>query len=110
MSDSEQNSGLKLQALYTIFEKHLYDFEDNAETEAALIDKIVGDYLNFLSTQQVVVPKKWRMQIIDELRHQVHQMLVKKMYGCLSVEEFLMGEGDRADKRKKSRKKYSKLF
>lgn len=105
------DSGLKLEALYTIFEKHLYDFEDdNDESEQLFIDRIVLDYLKYLTSQQVAIPRRWARQIIDELRDQVKKMLIKKMYGCLSIEEFLGKQGDRSKQQKVTKKKYSKLF
>lgn len=107
---SETGSDLKLSALYTIFEKHLYDFDDTEESQEAFIDKIVNDYMKFMMAQGVAMPRRWQMQIFEEVRDQVRKMLVKKMYGCLSIEEFVMGQGDRSAKRKVSRKKYSKLF
>lgn len=107
---SDNSSQLKVNALYTIFEKHLYDFEDNEESQEAFVNKIVQDYLNFLIAQGVSIPRRWQAQITEEIRDQVMKMLIKKMYGCLSIEEFMSGQKDRADKRKLSRKKYSKLF
>ena len=101
---------MRLDALFTILEKHLYDFEDNEDSEVAFIEKIVGDYLSFLTTQRVVVPRRFAAQITDELRDQVRKMLVKKMYGCLSIEEYVMKQRDRASKLKVARKKYAKLF
>lgn len=108
MSESEPTP--KLNALYTIFEKHLYDFDDTEESSVAFIDKIVNDYLRFLTSKNVVVPRRFRMHIVEELRDQVRKMLVKKTYGCLSLEEFITGQSDRADKRKASKKKYSGLW
>jgi hypothetical protein len=105
MSDTD----LKLDALYTIFEKHLYDFEDDEESEKAFIGKIVNDYMNFLVTTGVVVPARWRAQITEELYDQVHRMLIKKMYGALSIKEFVLNSKDRHEKRQLSRKKYTKL-
>lgn len=106
MSDTD----FKLDPLYTIFEKHLYNFEDEQESEAAFIGAIVRDYMQFLVKSKVVVPKRWENQIAEELQDQVHQMLVKKMYGCLSIEEFQKNQQDIEEKRKASRKKYKKLY
>ncbi|MEW6057710.1 MAG: hypothetical protein AB1540_13955 [Bdellovibrionota bacterium] len=107
---SGSKGDIKIDALYTIFEKHLYDFEDTEESEVAFIDKIVNDYLAFLTSKNVVVPRRWQTQIIDELRDQVRKMMVKKMYGCLSISEFVHGQADRGKKQKTAKKKYSKLF
>jgi hypothetical protein len=102
---------LKLDALYTIFEKHLYDFKDGDDSEEALIEKIVEDYLSFLVSSKVAVPQRWRAQIAEELKEQVRRMLLKKMYGCLSISEFIRNEGGaRAERRKSAKKKYRKLF
>lgn len=102
-------SNLKLDALYTIFEKHLYDFEDNEESQQAFIGKIVQDYLDFLSEHGAVVPRKWQPHIFKELEDQVLKMLVKKMYGCLSIKDFMRDQTDRSAKRKHAQKKYSKI-
>lgn len=104
---------LKLDPLYTIFEKHLYDFQASEENELELIDKIVNDYLKFLAENKVTVPRKWQASIVEELRDQVRQMLVKKAYGALSVTEFVLGERrkkDFAGRRKRARKRYSGLY
>lgn len=106
MSDAE----LKLNALYTIFEKHLYDFDDAEESEVKFIDKIVDDYIRYLNGRNVIMPRRWQAQIVDELRDQVRKMLVKKMYGCLSIQEFIANQGDRAARRKTAKKKYSGMF
>lgn len=105
-----QDTSLKLDALFTILEKHLYDFDDNTENESEFVDKIVNDYLRFLTESNVVIPRKYHHQITDELRNQVRNMLVKKMYGCLSIEEFIKQQPDAREKRKLARKKYSGIF
>ncbi|MBI3544948.1 MAG: hypothetical protein HY075_16875 [Deltaproteobacteria bacterium] len=109
-NEAEPGSPSQLAALFTIFEKHLYDFEEDTETEMAFIDKIVNDYLRYLASRKVAVPKKFLNQIVDELRHQVRTMMVKKMYGCLSIEEFMGRQTDRSALKKDTRKKYSKLW
>lgn len=102
---------LKLNALFTIFEKHLYDFDaEDDDSQQGFIDKIVLDYVKFLEAHNVALPRKFYNQIFDELRNQVRTMLVKKMYGCLSIDEFVRTQPDRAAKQKLARKKYSKIF
>ncbi|MBI3556517.1 MAG: hypothetical protein HY074_09665 [Deltaproteobacteria bacterium] len=110
MSEQDPEANTKVNALYTIFEKHLYDFEDNEESEHAFVDKIVHDYLRHLVAKNIAVPRRWHAHIVEELRDQVRKMMVKKMYGCLSIEEFVMGQTDRPARRKASKKKYSKLY
>lgn len=100
----------KINPLYTIFEKHLYDFDAQEDNEGELIDKIVVDYINLLQQKQIAVPKKWVAQIHEELKDQVRQMLVKKIYGCLSIDEYLESQKDSAVKKKKAKKRYSRMF
>ncbi len=102
---------LKLDPLYTIFEKHLYDFDDSEENQKDFVDKIAKDYIQFLNTQKVAVPSKWQHLIMDELRDQIRKMMVKKMYGCLSIEEYIVNHKTEIKSKKSSvRKKYNKLY
>lgn len=101
---------LKLDPLYTILEKHLYDFNDDEESQQQFIDNIAKDYIQYLVSRQVAVPARWSGLIMDELRSQIRSMLVKKMYGCLSIKEFVANQKDARAKRKTSRKKFAKLF
>lgn len=111
-------NALKLDPLYTIFEKHLYEFDDEGKALTLsdnhideLITRIVEDYFQFLLSRKVTVPMRWRAQIEQELQEQVRQMLIKKLYGCLSIEEYKNQES--ADLRRKRRvvqRKYKKLF
>ena len=73
---------------------------------------VVDDYLKFLTSQKVVVPKRWQSSIYEELREQVRTMLRKKMYGCLSIQDFMRGPqgGTVSAKKKNVKKKYRKLF
>lgn len=100
---------IKQNPLFTIFEKHLYDFNSNEDTEAEFITNVMNDYLTFLESKKVVVPHKWKMSIQDELREQIRSMMIKKMYGCVSLDEFITKQTDIKEKRKLVRKKYSKL-
>lgn len=110
-SVDHKNEELKLDPLYTIFEKHLYDFDDNEENQKEFVDKIAKDYIQFLTTKKVAVPSKWQHLIMEELRDQIKKMMVKKMYGCLSVEEYVVSHKTEIKSKKSTvRKKYNKLF
>ena len=101
------DTDIKLQALFTIFEKHLYDFDDDEESSDKFVDKIVFDYVQHLTGTGVLLPRRWKNQIVDELRDQVRKMLVKKMYGCLSIEEYLQTQLQQNKKRNTSKSKKS---
>lgn len=93
-------SELKLSPLYKIFESHLYDFNDETDTETEFVGKVVNDYIKFLDHTGAVVPPKMRALVIEELTDQVKKMLMKKMYGCLTLKEFLESEKAKAGKQK----------
>ena len=107
---------MKLDPLYVIFEKHLKDVDNvhdplsPAQRESAeFVDTIIEEYLKSLTKNKVAVPQRWRAQIIEELRDQVRQMLLKKTYGCLSIEDY---QRQKTPKRKKStrKKRFNKFF
>ena len=99
-----------LAALFTIFEKHLYDLDKEEANEAQFINDVVEDYIKFLHQNGAIIPKKWRIYVVDELKHQVKQMMVKKTYGCLTVEEFLKKEPNISVKKRQTKKKYQKIL
>ena len=77
--------------LYIIFEQHLFNFADPDSDRSTFIQAVVTDYLTYLRKKDILVPKPLEAAIVDELGTQVNTMLVKKIYGCLSVTEFLAG-------------------
>ncbi|HRK02480.1 MAG TPA: hypothetical protein PLH57_07415 [Oligoflexia bacterium] len=90
----------KVDPLYIIFEKHLYDFHEEEENSKEFIDNIIKDYLNHLTSRNVAVPQQWHGVVVEELREQVRNMLVKKTYGCLSISEFIKKEVAKKDQAK----------
>lgn len=76
----------KWDPLFIIFEKHLYDF--NYESRELFLKSVVEDYMGHLVKQKVVVPPSWRTHLEKTLTEEVSDMLVRKLYGCLTVEEF----------------------
>src|SRR3989338_813592 len=54
-----------IDPLVVIFEKYVYDFP--SESLDQFIETIVNEYLNFLSTQNVVVPEKNRPSLLKDL-------------------------------------------
>lgn len=90
-----------------IFEEHLYHFQDSDLDRKTFISNVVGDYLRYLRRQGILVPKSLEETITEELGSQVRVMLVKKIYGCLTIGEFTKRAGPHA--RKRARARYSKL-
>lgn len=97
----------QLDPLYVIFEQHLYNFQDSDADRKTFIANIVADYLSYLRKMNIAVPRSLERPIIEELATQVNTMLVKKIYGCLSIQEYQKKLPGTAKRRAKT--KYSKL-
>ncbi len=100
----------KNDPLFVIFERHLYDF--NYESRDLFIKGVVEEYLAHLSKQKVVVPPAWRLHLETSISEEVSDMLVRRLYGCLSVEELKQkekGSGALPTARREARKRYNKL-
>jgi hypothetical protein len=101
----------KWDPLFIIFEKHLYDF--NYESRELFVKGVVDNYLAHLLKQKAMVPPAWKGHLEKTLTDEVSDMLVRKLYGCLTVEEFkVKAEEKKADiitERKEARKRYQKL-
>ena len=101
----------KWDPLFIIFEKHLYDF--NYESREAFIKGVIDDYLSHLMQQKVTVPPTWKSHLEKTLAEEVSDMLVRKLYGCLTVEEFKEKAQEQKEvlitAQKEARKRYQKL-
>lgn len=81
----------QLDPLYVIFEQHLYNFQDSETDRKTFIINVVQEYLTFLRKKNIIVPKSLEQPIVEELGAQVNTMLVKKIYGCLSIKDYQKG-------------------
>ena len=97
----------KQDPLYTIFEQHLFNFQDpNADRESFIL-AIVKDYLNQVRKLGLSVPVEMEEYIYEELCLQVSHMLVKKIYGCLTINEYTAKVP--TEQKKKARTRYQRL-
>ena len=97
----------QLDPLYVIFEQHLYNFQDPDVDRKTFIGNVINDYLSHLRKLNISVPKSLEGSICEELGHLVNTMLVKKIYGCLTIQEY-QKKIPRIAKRK-TRARYSRL-
>lgn len=99
-----------IDPLYVIFEQHLFNFADPDSDRKTFIAQVVADYIGYLRKNNIIVPKSLEQPIVEELGTQVNTMLVRKIYGCLTVNEFAdpMGASVRAAKKKTAKTRYSK--
>lgn len=99
----------KWDPLFIIFERHLYDF--NYDSRELFLKAVVDDYIGHLVRQKVVIPPMWKNHLEKTLAEEVSDMLVRKLYGCLTVEEFKVKQEDAIvlTEKKEARKRYQKL-
>ena len=97
----------ELDPLYVIFEQHLYNFEDDEADRKTFVGSIVNDYLIYLRKMNIVIPKSLEGPVVEDLAGQVNSMLVKKTYGCLSIDDYRKGAP--ATVKKRARSRYGRL-
>jgi len=76
----------KWDPLFIIFEKHLYDF--NYDSRELFLKGVVDEYISHLIRQKTAIPPSWKLHLEKTIAEEVSDMLVRKLYGCLTVEEF----------------------
>jgi hypothetical protein len=104
-STSKKVANNSVDPLYIIFEQHLFNFADPDSDRSTFIHTVVQDYLSYLKKKNISVPRPLEQAIVEELGTQVNTMLVKKIYGCLSVSEFLAGVPTQLKRKAKTRYK-----
>lgn len=76
-----------IDPLYVIFEQHFFNFADPDSDRKTFICQVVAEYISYLRKNNIIVPKSLEQPIVEELATQVNTMLVRKIYGCLTVNE-----------------------
>lgn len=97
----------KLDPLYVIFEQHLYNFQDPDSDRKTFIGNIVNEYLSFLRRKSIAIPRSLEASIVEELADQVNVMLTKKIYGCLSIQDFSRNQPK--TRKRRARQRYQRV-
>ncbi len=99
-----------IDPLYVIFEQHLFNFADPDSDRKTFIGQVVADYIGYLRKNNIIVPKSLEQPICEELGTQVNTMLVRKIYGCLTLNEFSdpIGAHARASVKKRVKSRVAK--
>ncbi len=100
-------SSKQIDPLYIIFEQHLFNFSDENSDRNTFITGVVQDYITYLRKSNVVVPKSLEASIMDEIGTQVNTMLVKKIYGCSSINDYTSAIP--AAEKKQAKTRYKKV-
>ena len=74
--------------LYVIFERHLFKSSTEDQSTQNFVDDVVNDYIQFLKSQSVGIPRSMLNYLIDDLKEEVRDMTLKKTYGTASLREF----------------------
>jgi hypothetical protein len=101
------NRAAQLDPLFVIFEQHLYNFHDADSDRKTFVGNVVAEYLTYLRKKNITVPKSLEQPIVEELGSQVNTMLVKKIYGCLTIEDFQKRLP--TSEKRRARNRYTKL-
>jgi hypothetical protein len=88
MLKAKANKPTQLDPLFVIFEQHLTNFHDSDMDRKTFIQNVLQEYLTFLRKKNLSIPKYMEAAIMEELTLQVKTMLVKKIYGCLSIHDY----------------------
>ncbi len=74
--------------LFVIFEQHLVNFQDNEVDRKTFIGQVIQDYFTYLRKMKIIIPLSLEKSIAEELASQVQVMLLKKIYGFHSIQEY----------------------
>jgi len=73
--------------LYQLFEHNL--FNRSYEDITAFTREIAEEYLAYLDSTKAHVPFHLRASLLKDLENETHEMLVKKMYGCVKTRDYV---------------------
>ncbi len=74
--------------LFVIFEQHLLNFPESGLDRQTFIAAVVKDYIGTIRKMKIAVPTVYEQAIVQELGEQVNIMLLKKIYGFVSIEDY----------------------
>jgi hypothetical protein len=93
--------------LFTIFEQKLLSFEDEGMDRQSFVRGVVEEYVSYLRKLNIAIPAHLEKHVVEELMQQVTAMLVKKMYGCLTIKDF--ADGVPESRKKRVKRAYTRL-
>ncbi|MBN1115047.1 MAG: hypothetical protein JXA66_06870 [Oligoflexia bacterium] len=97
-----------IDPLYVIFEKHLYDYPYDSTDD--FIFAVVREYMDYMRQENLILPDSSKDQITDVLTEEVREMLLKKIYGCLSIKDYVKEITPRKEEERiQARERYSIL-
>jgi len=84
MSQTKQKD--RFDPLYQLFEYHLLN--RSYDDSAVFIREVAEEYLLYLDSTPAHTPFHARSDLLKDLEAEAHELLIKKMYGCLSKSDY----------------------
>lgn len=75
-----------LDPLYQLFEHFL--FKRSYDDSKKFTHELATEYVAYLDSTPAHVPFHLRTGVIEDLQLEIHEMLVKKMYGCVKASDY----------------------
>jgi hypothetical protein len=72
--------------LQEILERHLYRASTEDEKSSEMIQAVVMDYLQFLSSQGVHIPGPVKNIFVEDLKEEIRELTIKLTYGSVAPE------------------------
>ena len=76
----------RLDPLFQMFEHFL--LTRSYEDSAAFTKQLAEQYVSYLDSTPAHVPFDRRVHVLEDLTHEAHEMLVKKMYGTVKPSDY----------------------
>lgn len=76
-----------IDPLFQLFEHHL--LTRSYEDAGKFTKELATEYLAYIDSTLAHVPFKLREHVVEDLEAEAHEMLVKKMYGCMKSADYV---------------------
>lgn len=76
-----------IDPLFQMFEHYL--FHRSYDDLSGFTKDVAEEYLTYLDSSRAHVPFHLRSSVVKDLESEAHEMLVKKMYGCVRSDDYL---------------------
>lgn len=77
---------VRIDPLYQLFEYYL--FHRSYEDTSTFTREIAEEYMEYLDSTPAHVPFHTRDNLLKDLESEAHELLVKKMYGCVKSNDY----------------------
>lgn len=85
-NQTSSNTQSVVDPLYQLFERSLVN--RSYDDSAAFTKQLAEQYLAYLDSTPAHVPFAARASVLEDLSAEAHELLVKKMYGCVREQDY----------------------